>query len=375
MKELRPFQREALDALQNPVHLLCIAPTGSGKSLIYERMAIKPGYRTVLVSPLVALARQQAERLGALGIPVSLGAGDSSAGPPRSKSGVWIISPEKLWSPHSHKAASDLRQWRPNFLAVDECHCLWEWGDEFRPAFSRVPELIRGSNIDRSLWLTATLPYKARTHLRERISQPLKEMGSFALPEKLDLEIRRVPWINRAETLLTWIREQDGAGIVFVSTRDGTLRVSRLLQETGTPTVAYHAGMSAEERRGTESRITGQGPKVIVATSAFGMGMDHAHLRWVVMWQAPSSLLALAQGIGRVGRSNTAGNALVLWDTDDFRLLEWTVRNSERRKSDLLDTYQYLSSKDCRRVTLAKYFEGVTAKGRENCGHCDYCDG
>src|SRR5262249_24821920 len=156
---LRPFQQAALEALVHPGHVLCVAPTGSGKSLIYERAAQKPGRRTLLITPLVALARQQHERLSARAT-ATLGAGSGSQGPPPgAESGIWLASPESLQSPRSLPA---LRRWRPDFLVVDECHCLWEWGESFRPAFRAIPGLLRELAIDSSLWLTATLPPEAR---------------------------------------------------------------------------------------------------------------------------------------------------------------------------------------------------------------------
>src|SRR5690349_16700484 len=127
MHQLRPFQKRALEALGGPFcdsHVLCIAPTGSGKSLIYEKAASHPTRRTLLITPLVALARQQHQKLLKLGIPVHLGSGGQSQGPPFGKSGAWIISPEILSFPSKHQA---LQNWKPNLLVVDECHCLWEW--------------------------------------------------------------------------------------------------------------------------------------------------------------------------------------------------------------------------------------------------------
>lgn len=373
MFQLRPFQKAALLALEKTGvcsnHVLCVAPTGSGKSLIYEKAAAKEGRRTLLLTPLVALARQQHERLKKAGIPVGLGAGGGAEGPPAGGSGAWIVSPEMLLF-HSHKAA--LREWNPNFLVVDECHCLWEWGEDFRPAFTLIPELLRTYSIRRSLWLTATLPYQARRHLRKLIADPLIELGGFELPPRLHLEIRSTPWPQRSGALMKGLNERRGFGLVFVPTREATQRISRLIAATGKTVVAYHGGMASEERRNIETQVSNKIPEVIVATSAFGMGMDYPHLSYVVLWQAPTSILSLVQIIGRVGRNlEKEGHALVLWDREDFRLLEWSIRDSMKRKRDLEDLLQFLNTRKCRLAGLKRYFDGEVEEG--SCGRCDYC--
>jgi ATP-dependent DNA helicase RecQ len=323
--ELRPFQRDALGALRAPGHVICVSPTGSGKSLIYERAAAEPGRRTLLVSPLVALARQQCDRLREAGVPTWLGAGGARERP--DGPGTWIISPEML------RAGGNLRYlaaWKPDLLVSDECHCLWDWGADFRPDFAKVPELVHELGIPRSLWLTATLPPPARFELRSRLPAPVRELGEFRLPSGVELEVRRLDWSRRPEFLID-SADRWGArdpGIVFAATRESTERLARLLRSAGHRGLAYHAGLSSEEKRIIEALLRSyapspdQRPPIVVATSAFGMGMDIAGLRWVVLWQAPPSVLALAQAIGRVGRSAEArSQAVVLWDPVDLRLL------------------------------------------------------
>lgn len=330
----------------------------------------------LLVTPLVALARQQAQRLADSGVPVFLSAGTPGSASPRpGEAGTWIVSPESLCSPARQEA---LRAWQPQFLTVDECHCLWEWGQDFRPAFNPLPELLREHKIPRSLWLTATLPWEARQSLRAQLpAESIAELGHFDLPARLSLTIARVPWPERAEALVDSVRSRAGeAGLVFVSTRESTLRVSRLLAGLGLRSMAYHAGLSVEERKNIEAQVRGQALDVVVATSAFGMGMDFGHLRWVALWQAPPSLLALAQAIGRVGRGDVAGRAWVFWDSEDFRLLEWTLSDDDptsRRRRELVHTWEFLQNLGCRRLGLKAYFEGPENKLDRLCGRCDAC--
>lgn len=367
MLQLRPFQKQAIAALEPPGHVICVSPTGSGKSLIYEKCAEE--MRVLLVSPLIALARQQRERIVGRGIPAALWAGDSREAPPLSRSGAWIVSPESLLTA---QRTSMLRDWRPDLLVVDECHCLWEWGERFRPAFLELPSLIQTIGIRRTLWLTATLPPAARAELHSLLPGRIVEVGGFAIPPNLSLETRRVPWVEKPSTLLDWIGERQSAGIVFVPTREATSRISRLLSAYGKTAVVYHAGMSSEERRLIERQISERIPDVVVATSAFGMGMDHPHLEWAVLWQAPTSLLALAQAIGRVGRDRAKqAHALVLWDDEDFRLMEWTLAGSERNRKEFQDLRSYLRTSSCRRAELNRYFNGNSVmEFCENCGFC-----
>ncbi len=372
MQVLRPFQKTALLSLgppDQPSHVICVAPTGSGKSLIYETAAQSPKRRTVLISPLIALARQQFQNLSNLSAPVTLSAGGSSQGPPQCQSGIWIISPEIL---HFESKQTLLRNWNPNLLVVDECHCLWEWGDHFRPAFLLIPKLLEELQIVQSLWLTATLPYDARNHLKRLLPAPVKETGNFDLPPQLKLNVRKLTWSERLNEMIQWIQCQSTPGIIFVSTRDSTLRIARLIAATGKKILIYHGGMSSEERKNAEAQVHNNIPDIIIATSAFGMGMNYPQLTYVILWQAPTSILSLVQIIGRVGRNqNSLATATIYWDLDDFRLLEWTVKNSEKRRQEMEELLWFLNSNQCRRASLKTYFDRESHPDCQN--KCDYC--
>lgn len=377
--ELHPFQKQALTLLSKPfnesMHLLCISPTGSGKSLIFEKESQKKNRKVLIVTPLVALARQQFEKLKNLDVCVQLGIGGIANRPPtQESSGVWITSPEMLQHP---SRLQWLSCWRPNLLVVDECHCLWEWGESFRPSFRLLPHLLNQYKIMHSLWLTATLPYEAKQELKKEIIEPLHEIGEFDLPAQVYISICQIPWTVRSQQLIRWILEQKEPGIVFVNTRGETLRIARLLEAAGKKTISYHGGLSVEERSILERQVNEKKMDVIVATSAFGMGVHYPFLSYVVLWQPPTSILSLVQAIGRVGRNQEkkSAAALILWDEDDFKLLEWTVKNSERKKKELFEVLNFLRTFQCRKKMLKFYFhpEKPHSFSHQPCLRCDYC--
>ncbi|MBY0469970.1 DEAD/DEAH box helicase [bacterium] len=354
--ELRPFQAKAIQRLTTPGHLICVSPTGSGKSLIFHRLAEQARQRTILVSPLVALARQHHEQLTRSGISAELYTG-GDRNFPSAQTRVWILSPESLRLPRVQAKARD---WKPSLLVVDECHCYWEWGTQFRPAFLELPKYIQKFSIPKSLWLTATLPSAARKELQGSLSNQLEEMGAFDLPENLTVDFQRVPFAKRTEKLVQWLEAHSSCGILFVATREDTHRLARVVEAVGRPTVCYHGGMSREERVAIESWI--ENPKrrepgrVVIATTAFGLGMDFPSLEWVCLWQAPLSLLNLAQALGRVARNGRSGEAVVFWDSEDFKLLEWAA-STPGGERELKRVKEVLAASECRIQLLQRYFD------------------
>lgn len=329
----------------------------------------------LLVSPLVALARQQAMQLSSLQcgqVVLWAGGGMDVHGAQvqkrflRKETKACIISPESL---QFETIRDQLRQWNPNFFVVDECHCVWEWGQKFRISFQKLPKLIHDLKIPKSLWLTATLPPPAREMLKAQMGCELIEIGDFSFPPRLSFRVLQVSPLDRLDALSCWIENHTQPGIVFVNTREQTQRVCRALHGMRRTPIGYHAGLSKEERMLLEKTISQGGPEIVVATSAFGMGMDFSHFRWVVFWQPPSSVLSLMQMVGRVTRrQDVDSQAIVFWSEEDFQV---KIFESAAEKNEVMRVGQFLNSKLCRVKAVSQCF-GV-AQEVQSCERCDRC--
>jgi ATP-dependent DNA helicase RecQ len=357
---LRPDQADALHELIENDHLIFIAATGSGKSILFQKYVFdRPGIRAVLISPLNALSRQQGERFKKLGIKVF-----QHEQPTSGEAGVWIMSPEKVQG----RVFEQLRSWNPEFLIVDEAHCVWEWGQRFRPAYRRILQLVEFPSIRKSLWCSATLPQASQKelgmHLKTLSRNQVKRLGRFSLPRHLVLRLEKIP----PEVRLEWLRNTlglyaDQSGMVFCNTRASAVSLQKHLNFWGIRSFFYHAGISIEEKLNLEklllSHAHSKEPIVVVATSAFGMGMDYDFFRFCILFEPPFTILSLVQAIGRVGRSkggvSQMARAHVLWHPDDF------VRN--REWVDQTEVHQWCRSNENPSISLENYFNGVPLSG------------
>ena len=365
MHALKPFQEEALRSLTLYAHTILIAPTGSGKSLIFQSyLARFPKTRAILISPLNALARQHEENLKAFEIPVFQGVGREGKGPPKGP-GVWILNPEKLCG----RYLSGAKEWRPDLLIVDEAHCIWEWGGHFRPEFSKIPALVRDLSISKSFWCTATLPAPALEQILIGLPGAPEILGKFAIPPALQIERIRVSPHRRIEYLRSRLLERASeSGMIFVSTRKSSVRIENFLRQWNIPVLSYHAGMSSEERilleRELRLRSKLKSPIWIVATTAFGMGMDYPFLTNCILFEPSFSLLSLSQALGRVGRAGEKANAQVLWHENDFERHSWFFEHSTRNQKSLQEVKDWCATNDCQRAHLEKYFNGGALSGK-----------
>lgn len=378
----RPGQEEIVDAVCADQNVLAIMPTGGGKSLCFQLPALMRDGVTVVISPLIALMRDQVRALQEAG--VAAGA-LTSGNTPEETDAVWqalengrlkllYIAPERL---SSGSATDMLRRIGVSLIAVDEAHCVSQWGHDFRPDYLRIGALRQALDVPLAAF-TATADAETQVEIVQKLfdgEAPRAFLRGFDRP---NLHLAFAAKDNPRRQILGFADARRGqSGIVYCGTRAKTETLALALREAGHSACHYHGGMEAEDRRTTERRFQQEDGLIVVATVAFGMGVDKPDIRWVAHADLPKSIEAYYQEIGRAGRDGAPAETLTLFGPDDIRLRRSQIDEGlvppERRMADharlnaLLGLAEAL---ECRRKTLLGYF-GET---EVSCGHCDLCD-
>jgi len=378
----RPGQAEIVEAVSEGRNVLAIMPTGGGKSLCFQLPALMREGVTVVISPLIALMRDQVRALREAG--VEAGA-LTSGNTPEETDAVWLaleekrlkllyIAPERL---AAHSSFGMLKRAGVSLIAVDEAHCVSQWGHDFRPDYLRIGELRRALDVPLAAF-TATADAETQDEIVTRLfdgQAPLKFLRGFDRP---NIHLAFAAKDNPRRQILSFAAARKGqSGIVYCGTRAKTETLAQALREDGHSACHYHGGMEAEDRRITETRFQQEDGLIVVATVAFGMGIDKPDIRWVAHADLPKSIEAYYQEIGRAGRDGAPAETLTLYGPDDIRLrrsqIDEGLAPADRRMADharlnaLLGLAEAL---ECRRQTLLRYF-GETP---EPCGNCDLCD-
>ena len=378
----RPGQEDIVEAVTRGDNVLAIMPTGGGKSLCYQLPALIRGGVTVVISPLIALMRDQVRALREAGVE----AGALTSGNTEEETAqVWdaidagrlkllYIAPERL---ASGAALGMLRQIGVGLIAVDEAHCVSQWGHDFRPDYLRIGELQRALDVPIAAF-TATADAETRDEIVERLFggvAPETFLHGFDRP---NLHLAFAAKDNPRKQILQFAAARKGqSGIVYCGTRAKTETLAKALRDEGHLALYYHGGMDPQERRDTEVRFQREDGLIVVATVAFGMGVDKPDIRWVAHADLPKSIEAYYQEIGRAGRDGAPAETFTLFGPDDIRLrrsqIDEGLAPAERRAADharlnaLLGLAEAL---ECRRANLLQYF-GET---EVTCGKCDLCD-
>ena len=328
-ERLLPGQERAVTAALEGSDVLLVSPTGSGKSLVYQLLGVLLDGPTVVVSPLLALQWDQMEDLNATG-PVTAAARISSAESERTREAVLrragrgdteflFLTPEQL-------AKDDVRREvaaaGPSLVAVDEAHCVSAWGHDFRPDYLRLGELVQDLGRPRVVALTATAARPVREDIVARLglAEPELVVTGFAR-DNLALSVTTSPDEDRQrEQVVEAVRGVEGSCIVYCRTRRGTEEYAAALAATGRRTRAYHAGLGTRARREAHEAFTAGEVEVMVATSAFGMGIDHPDVRAVVHAQVPGSPDTYYQEVGRAGRDGEPAQGLLFYRPEDLAL-------------------------------------------------------
>ncbi len=380
--DFRPGQEEIVDTVTAGENVLAIMPTGGGKSLCFQLPALLRDGVTVVISPLIALMRDQVRGLQEAG--VEAGA-LTSGNTPEETDAVWdaleagrlkllYMAPERL---AAGSALGMLRRINVNLIAVDEAHCVSQWGHDFRPDYLRIGELRRALNVPLAAF-TATADAETQDEIVEKLFDgvaPRKFLRGFDRPNiHLAFAAKDGP---RKQILDFAAARKTQSGIVYCGTRNKTEVLAQALRAEGHTACHYHGGMEAEDRRIVEARFAREDGLIVVATVAFGMGIDKPDIRWVAHADLPKSIEAYYQEIGRAGRDGGPAETLTLFGPDDIRLrrsqIDEGLAPPERRMADharlnaLLGLAEALK---CRRQSLLGYF----GEQAEPCGKCDLCD-
>ena len=324
---LRPGQQAVIDAVLAGKHTLALMPTGAGKSLCYQVPAmLKPG-RTVVVSPLIALMRDQFEKMSALGITsvqVNSAVSADEARQARAQIGRRTVefvftTPEQLTSPTLRTL---LRRAAVDLLVIDEAHCISQWGHDFRPAYVEALTAIRELGTPTVLALTATAPPEVIDDITRQLNiGPLHIVNTGAHRPNLSYTVQPVSSdTEKQRELLATVRRINGAIIVYAATVRHVDEIAALFRQEGVPAVSYHGRLRASDRARAQDAFMTGGTPLIVATNAFGMGVDKPDVRAVVHYDLPASLDVYSQESGRAGRDGEPAECILLFQRADRRL-------------------------------------------------------
>ena len=389
--EFREGQERLIDGILAGRDVMGIMPTGSGKSICYQVPAILMEGITLVISPLISLMKDQVSALIRIGVPAafinsSLTAAQIRTAYKRCREGrykIIYVAPERLLTYDFQEAIGGLKI---AMVAVDEAHCISQWGQDFRPSYLKIRDFVKGlpdQPVVSAFTATATETVAEDIVRALELQEPVRVVTGFDRPN-LHFEVRRPK--QKPEALLEIMEQEKGkSGIVYCSTRKDTESVCALLEDRGYGATRYHAGLGEEERRRNQEDFLYDRKPVMVATNAFGMGIDQSNVGFVIHYNMPKCIEAYYQEAGRAGRDGTAADCILLYAGKDVTtakfLIQTPAENSELTLEQQEQIWQqdyvrldrmigYCSTGHCLRGYILDYFGQTHPETCDNCGNC-----